>query len=66
MIIIINVEQHASFQLTNQGLCIKKQNVDVWILQIGSDALNEHWISLLFQKVTPVCRCLVAGPTLNL
>lgn len=66
MIIIMNVEQHALFQLTNQGLCIKKQNVDVWILQIGSDALNEHWISLLFQEVTPVCRCLVAGPTLDL
>lgn len=46
MIIIMNVEQHALFQLTNQGLCIKKQNVDVWVLQIGSDALNEHWIGL--------------------
>lgn len=63
---MMNVKQYASFKLTNQGFCIKEQNVDVWILQIGSDALNEHWIGLLFQEVTPVCRRLVAGPTLNL
>lgn len=63
---MMNVKQYASFKLTNQGFCIKEQNVDVWILQIGSDALNEHWIGLLLQEVTPVCRRLVAGSTLNL
>ena len=62
----ICVEYYLAVRLTNKRFGIKEQNVYVWILKVGSDALYEQGIGLLFQEVTSVAGDLLAGSCLNL